>query len=70
VEIRQYQSGDIQALVPRVIGQTESARQKKKTSGGTPRKTTKDDFITACPEHTRRFFERLFSEALDRGFTL
>ena len=33
VEIRQYQSGDIQALVPRVIGQTESARQQKKQSG-------------------------------------
>ncbi len=70
VEIKQYQNQGIQALVPRIFGQTEYARQQKRTPGGTPKKTTKEDFLTACPEHTRRFFERLFSEAQDRDFTL
>lgn len=70
VEIRQYQSQGIQALVPRIVGQTESARQQKRPSSGTARKTTKEEFLNACPENTRGFFNRLFSEAAEPRFTI
>jgi len=68
VEIRQYAGQDIQALVPRVVGQTESARQQKRNTRPSAKKTTREEFLDACPENTRSFFTRLISEAEQRGF--
>jgi hypothetical protein len=70
VEIRQYEGQDIRALVPRVIGQTEYARQQK--SGTSPRaeKITEADFLAECPESAVAFFTLLLTESAKRGFTV
>jgi len=68
VEIRQYEGPNIRALVPRVVGQTEFARQQKEPSGRTVGRTTEKEFLTACPENTRSFFNRLFSESTQHGY--
>ncbi len=71
VEIRQYKHDNIQALVPRVVGQTESARQRKNPSGQTVKKTTKEDFLNQCPEEgMKNFFNKVFTEANERGFKI
>ncbi len=57
-------------MVPRVVGQTESARQQKRPSARNRRKVTKQEFLDACPEDARAFFNRLLSEAEQRGFTI
>ena len=62
VEIRQYEGQSIRALVPRVVGQTEYARQTK--SAGKPKaKFTKEGFLELCKPETRRFFEELLEIA-------
>lgn len=66
VEIRQYEGREIRALVPRVVGQTESARQQKLSRSVI--KITEADFIEASPEHTHSFFIKLFSEASRLGW--
>jgi hypothetical protein len=70
VEIRQYKGQDIKALVPRIIGQTEFARQQKKRPGKRAAKTNENDFLDACPENTRKFFARLFKESAQLGFAI
>ncbi len=69
VEIRQYEGQSIRALVPRVVGQTEYARQTK--SAGKPKaKFTKEAFLELCKPDTRRFFEELFDIAGDMGLQI
>lgn len=41
VEIRRYRRGDLATLVPRVVGQTEQAKQKK--AGGAPKRSGWDE---------------------------
>lgn len=62
IEIRQYQRGGTRVLVPRVVGQTESARQAKRTSRRKP-KLTRDQFLAASKQWSRQFFEGLLVEA-------
>jgi len=69
VEIRQYKRKGTQALVPRVIGQSEFARQQKKPYRGSIEKTSMKEFLDSCPEYTRDFFNRVFTESSNRGFT-
>lgn len=69
VEIRQYQGRNIRALVPRVIGQTEFARQNKETKR-TSRFTTEDEFLASCPDKARLFFRRLLADAEKSGYTI
>jgi len=70
VEIRQYAGREIRALVPRVVGRTEFARQQKASSGRVVRKTTEAEFLSACSEDARRFFVQLLSDASKRGCTV
>jgi hypothetical protein len=70
VEVRQYESQDIRALVPRVVGQTEYARQQNKTPARSVIPTTEKKFLESCPEDARLFFNQLLSEADKRGFTI
>jgi hypothetical protein len=66
IEVRQYVGETIRALVPRVVGQTESAREAKGSS--LPRsKTTREEFVAACPEHAQDYFAELIDEAQRRG---
>ena len=70
IEIRQYEGQAVRALVPRVVGQTEFARQQKLSSSPTPRKTTIDEFFAACSQPVRQFFEELFSVAEGASYEL
>lgn len=67
IEIRQYESQDVRALVPRVIGQTEFARQQKHS---TSRKTTRKDFFAECSGRVKEFFLELFDSAETVGYEI
>jgi hypothetical protein len=69
VEIRQYEGPNIRALVPRVIGQTESARQQKSSARPT-RKTTREAFLEACTERSRAFYIDCFDLAAREGYSV
>ena len=71
VEIRQYSNNEIQAMVPRIIGQTETARQKKWSSGKKTEKLTKEKFLDACTdENAKNFINHLITEAEKQGFNI
>lgn len=63
VELRQYVGGKLRAMVPRVIGQTEAIRQVKSRKGTPTRHTNREEFLSACPEDVRQFFEYTLDEA-------
>jgi hypothetical protein len=64
LELVQYRDGELAVLVPRVIGQTEAARDAKGASVGTPRaKTDQAAFLAACPPAIRDFYVELLGEA-------
>jgi hypothetical protein len=69
VELRQYAGNQMRALVPRVVGQTERARDVKSPPGSGP-KTTEAQFIDACPEWSRAFFRDLLARARDHGLVV
>jgi len=57
IEIRQYQGDNLKALVPRVVGQTEFARQSKKADKPrTKPKLNQELFLARCSVEARRFF--------------
>jgi hypothetical protein len=66
VEIRQFAGQSMRALVPRVVGQTERARQDKVPAPA--RNITASEFVQQCPDWCRRFFEDLFDSAASQGF--
>jgi hypothetical protein len=71
VEVKQFQreSGRGQtALVPRVVGLTEAAREK----GSRPRKRklTQQEFLAECTPVGRQFFQRALSLAQERRHTI
>lgn len=45
IEVKQFAGGGMKTLVPRVLGQTESARQKKKSARGESRKWDEASFF-------------------------
>ena len=67
IEVRHFGDGSVRALVPRVIGQTERARQDKLPSG---RKTTQQEFLEVCPVWSRAFYDDLFNQAKGEGFQI
>ena len=66
VEIREFAGRSMRAVVPRVVGQTERARQDKATPP--VRKTNTNEFLERCPEWCRAFFSDLFDSAAKQGF--
>jgi hypothetical protein len=60
VEIKQYVGGKLKTLVPRVMGQTVEAQQKKSGAGKKP---------SAKAEAYREFFQYLIDELREREFT-
>ena len=69
VEIRQYEGQSIRALVPRVIGQTEYARQTR--TAAKPKPTISlQNFLGLCKPGTREFFEELFEISVSMGFQI
>jgi len=68
VEVKQYQRqvGEGQsALVPRVVGLTEAAREKSSRPGRT--RITQSEFLAGCKPLGRRFFQRVIDLAQARG---
>jgi len=65
VEVKQYLGGERRAVVPRLIGLTEKARQKKEGGSTTPTNQTK--FLASLPSESRDFFEKLFGIAQQRN---
>ena len=70
VEIRHYEGKGIRALVPRVVGQTESARQQKPSPPRNPGKITKEEFLNACPGDSKTFFLQLLDAAEQLGYEI
>jgi len=66
VEIKQFQREDKQALVPRVVGLTES----KKTSPPRPKHITREEFLKACLPEVQEFFQRVLNIAEERKYTI
>lgn len=69
VEVRHYAGNGMRALVPRVVGQTERARDEKALSPPS-RKTGESEFLAACPIGARDYFEELLREARAEGLTI
>lgn len=69
VEIRQYERDGTRVLVPRVVGQTESARQSKRGTPSKP-KLNQADFLDRTKTQSRKFFLSLFSEIERRDLKL
>jgi hypothetical protein len=66
MEIAQYLGGGAEAFVPRVVGQTQAARDTKQA----PRtQATEQKFLDAIPDEYRPLFEELLRGADARGLT-
>lgn len=68
VEIKQFLGKGQKALVPRVVGMTESARRIKRS--GTPSHTNRADFMSKLPAPTVPIFEQVLDEAEERHHTV
>lgn len=69
VEVCQYVGQNLKALVPRLVGMTEAARQEKGTTSALG-KTDLETFVAQCDEATAPFFKELVTTALDKGFVV
>ena len=64
VEIRQYRGRGISALVPRIVGQTETARDNKTTSTSAAKPAlTKEEFLSAQEGDVHDFWNSLIEKA-------
>lgn len=71
VEVKQFLGGAKTAVVPRVIGLTEAARQKSERTASTPqRSTNRQSFLESLPAGTANFFTQVLDEAESRGFII
>lgn len=68
VEVKQFLGKGQKAIVPRVVGMTESARRIKR--GDTPRHTNRAEFMSKLPAGAVPVFERIVDEAQERGHTI
>lgn len=69
VELRLYPADGIQALVPRVTGQSQRIRDNRKTTK--PQNVlTEDEFIEACPSWSREFILRVLEDRRLKGFVI
>lgn len=69
VEVRHYAGKSLRVLVPRVIGQTERAREGRAPAPSRT-KTTEGSFLEACPAWARSFFENVLSTARAKGLVI
>ena len=73
VEIKSYKgigSNKSQALVPRVIGLTETIRSKKKKTSSVDKKLTPADFFEKCAPEATSFFKGVIRQAEKRNFVV
>jgi hypothetical protein len=73
IEIKQFQREGGQgqkALVPRVVGLTETARSVKGSSSKRKRHTTREEFLEKCSPGAREFFQRVLDRAEEQGHVI
>jgi hypothetical protein len=70
VEIRQFAGANIRALVPRVVGLTERARDERLIGiRSTARRIGESDFLEGLPDWLRAFYARLLDQASKEQLT-
>lgn len=67
VEVCQYVGQNLKALVPRLVGMTESARQAKSPTPPSGR-TDLETFVSQCSEASAPFFREIVTTAARKGF--
>jgi hypothetical protein len=68
IEIKQFiGDGGRKVLVPRVVGLTEVARERKAVEQRRRRKTNQTDFLAKCSAEVARIIETILDETLARG---
>ncbi len=72
VEIKQYAQSDSKqtALVPRVVGATETARAAKETPSGSRARTNRQTFLAKCAPRAAEFFAHMLDAAEARGHVI
>lgn len=73
VEIKQFQDKDREsqkALVPRVVGLTETARSAKKSTSKRRKPLTREQFMEKLPPQSQVFFQRSLDLAEARGHVI
>jgi hypothetical protein len=75
VELRQYVGQGVKALVPRVIGQSEAAREQKARSSPSRSaapsvRLNRERFLSICPSEAMHFFAKILDEAANRGLAI
>ena len=68
VEVKQFLgAGEQKVLVPRLIGMTETARERKPVGAG---KTSRAAFLQSCPPEAVPIFEQVLDGAAARGYLI
>jgi len=75
VELRQYVGQGMKALVPRVIGQSEAAREQKVRSSPSrfvapSVRLNRETFLSNCPPDAVGFFAKVLEVAANRGLRI
>ena len=72
VEIKRFKQSkdDRSVLVPRVLGLTEKAKEKKKSSASTQSPTSRPEFLNKCDSISQKFFRRVFDRAEESGYKI
>jgi hypothetical protein len=70
VEIKQFEGHGQRAVVPRVIGATELARETKATRKDYRPRVDRPTFLLNCDPGAAKFFERLLDSAIQKGWTI
>lgn len=73
VEIKQFQrqnDAGQKAIVPRVVGLTETARSAKKTPRERAKALTPDEFLERCSPEARIFFPGIWASAEEQGYEI
>ncbi len=68
VEVKQFRGKNHAVLVPRALGITEVARDKKKQAKSSPRLKSLDEFFALCPVESRPFLQKVFELGQERGY--
>ncbi len=68
VEVKQFLGEGQKAIVPRLLGMTETTREGKRIQ--TQRPTNRDDFLENCDPDIKQFFARVMDVANEHGHTL
>lgn len=68
LEIKQFLGEGQKAIVPRLLGMTETARETKRSTS--QRKTNRDEFLGKCEPEIADFFSRILDKADQHGHTV